>query len=393
VSTSRRSAEHEFIIVGGGLVGWSLAYGLAREGRRVMVLDEGDVALRAARGNFGQVWVQDKGPGRPGYQRITREAARQWKDLDQELSRATGISTGLAQPGGLSFCFDQPAYDARVRLMQRMQTEAGEFGFEFEMLRRDRLDRMVPGLGPRVVGASWTPYDGHVNPLRLYRALCQASLALGVRHQPGPAVETVAGSVSGFTVQAGRGRLQAEKVVLAAGLGNRALAPMLGLDCPVVPVRGHILVTGKVATLLRYPTADLRQTDDGGLLLGSSQEHVGLDDQVKLRTAGAIARRAIDTLPCIAGLQVVRSWAALRVMTPDGLPVYDRSTDCPGAYVISSHSGVTLAPFHVYTLASAIARDCLPPALLAEYGAQRFAQAAPSPGAVENGGRDVPQPA
>lgn len=358
-----------------------------------MVLDEGDVALRAARGNFGQVWVQDKGPGRPGYQRMTRDAAWQWKDLEQDLSRATGITTGLTQPGGLVFCFDEPAFDARTRLMQRMQAEAGDFGFEFEMLRRDRLDRMVPGLGPKVVGASWTPYDGHVNPLRLYRALYQASLALGVQHLPGPPVDTIDGSAAGFTVQAGRKRVQAEKLVLAAGLGNRALAPMVGLECPVVPVRGHILVTGKVAPMLRYPTADLRQTDDGGLLLGSSQEHAGFDDRVKLCTAGAIARRAIDTLPCIAGLHIVRSWAALRVMTPDGLPIYERSIDCPGAYAISSHSGVTLAPFHVYTLAPAIARSSLPPALLAEYGTQRFARPTPNATAVENGERDVPQPA
>ncbi len=160
IGSASPASRPEFAVVGGGLVGWSIAYGLARQGRRVVVHDEGDIALRAARGNFGQVWVQDKGAGVPEYHRLTRESAVRWSDLARGLRDASGIDAGLQQPGGFSFCFDAAAFEARARLMRRMQTEAGDFGFEFEMLDRGSLDRRLsggPALGPKTARASMPP--------------------------------------------------------------------------------------------------------------------------------------------------------------------------------------------------------------------------------------------
>jgi hydrogen cyanide synthase HcnC len=373
-ATSAR--EPDFAIIGGGLVGWSIAYGLARQGRRVVVHDEGDTALRAARGNFGHVWVQDKGAGVPAYHRLTRESAAQWDDLARGLLDASGIDAALHQPGGYAFCLDEASLDARSRLMRRIQAEAGDFGFEFEMLDRGNLQRRMPAalaLGPRVVGASYSPYDGHVDPLRLLRALYQSAIALGATHRfgaPVEAVEPVTGG-DGFEVRTAWGSAWAPQVVIAAGLANARLAPMVGVPCPVRPVRGQVLVTEKVQPLLPFPTADIRQTDDGGLLLGSSWEEAGRDDRVTMANAGAIARRAVDTFPFIGGLRIVRSWAALRVMTPDGLPVYEASASAPGAWVVSCHSGVTLAAVHANGVAAAIARGSLP-APYAHGSAARF---------------------
>lgn len=373
------AGEPEFAIIGGGLVGWSIAYGLVRLGRRVVVHDEGDVALRAARGNFGQVWVQDKGVGVPEYHRLTRESAVQWSELARGLLDAGGIDAGLRQPGGFAFCFDADAFEARARLMRRIQAEAGDFGFEFEMLERDSLERRLCsapelGLGPKVVGASYTPYDGHVNPLRLLQALYQSAIALGATHRFGAPVEAIDPVVGGdgFEVRTAWGSAWAPQVVLAAGLGNERLAPMVGVHCPVRPVRGQVLVTEKVRPILGFPTNDIRQTDEGGLLLGSSQEEAGFDDRVTIGNASAIARRAVDTFPFIANLRIVRSWAALRVMTPDGLPIYEASTAHPGAWVVSCHSGVTLAALHVHGVAAAISRGRLP-AQVEHCSAARFA--------------------
>jgi hydrogen cyanide synthase HcnC len=368
-----RGSNREFdtIVVGAGLVGAAIAFGLARAGQRVALLDEGDVAHRASRGNFGLVWVQSKGLGSPHYQRWTRESARAWKDLAHELHECTGIDSALEQPGGLSFCRSEEEFERRAATMRQLQREAGDFGFEFEMLRRDRLAALVPGLGPKVVGASYTPYDGHVNSLRVFRALHQAAMEHGATYLANAAVQTIDPSSAGFSVRSSAGRFSATRLVLAAGLGNRELAPQVGLDCPVAPNKGQILVTEKVGRALTMPTEGIRQTDDGGLLLGSSQEDAGFDEAVTMRTAGAIARRAVDIFPFIAGLRIVRSWAALRVMTPDGLPVYEQSTRYPGAFVATCHSGVTLAAAHALTLAPAIARGELP-AAFARFSASRF---------------------
>ena len=88
--------RYDAIVIGGGLVGSAIAYGLVRERLRVALVDEGDVAYRASRGNFGLVWVQSKGDGAPHYQRWTRRSADQWPALAAELSERTGISSGTS---------------------------------------------------------------------------------------------------------------------------------------------------------------------------------------------------------------------------------------------------------------------------------------------------------
>src|SRR6266705_2811975 len=87
------------IVIGGGLVGSAIAYGLARAGLKTALLDEGDVAFRASRGNFGLVWVQSKGDGASHYQRWTRLSADQWPALAEELLAKTGIAVGHKRPG------------------------------------------------------------------------------------------------------------------------------------------------------------------------------------------------------------------------------------------------------------------------------------------------------
>lgn len=368
---ARVSPGRDAIVIGAGLVGAALAWGLARAGASVVLLDEGDLAWRAARGNFGLIWVQSKGLGVPEYQRWTRWSAEHWPELAAQLAAESGVDVRHERPGGLTLCLSEQEYGERERYMERLRREAGEFGFEYRMLRRPALDALIPGLGPAVVGASWTGYDGHVNPLRLLRALHAAFLARGGDYRPNCAATRVEPGPGALTVHAGGERWTAPRVVLAAGLGNRALAAQVGLDCPVTPNRGHILVTEPIRPLLPMPTVHLRQTDEGALLIGSSQEDAGFDDRVDTGVLRGIARRAIDAFPFVAGLRIVRAWAALRVMTPDGLPLYQRSPACPGLYCVACHSGVTLAAAHALRVAPALLDDHLPPEL-ARFSAARF---------------------
>src|SRR5580704_11595531 len=127
------------IVIGGGLVGSAIAYGLARTGLETALIDEGDVAFRASRGNFGLVWVQSKGLGAPHYQRWTRLSAEEWPALAAELGERTGISVGLEQPGGLQLCLGEEELEKRGAMMEQMRREAGNFGFEYRMLDRNEL--------------------------------------------------------------------------------------------------------------------------------------------------------------------------------------------------------------------------------------------------------------
>ena len=163
--------RYDAIVIGGGLVGSAIAYGLVRARLQVALLDEGDVAFRASRGNFGLVWLQSKGDGAPHYQRWTRLSANEWPALAGELEATTGIAVGHESPGGVHLCLSEAEIETRHAMMERMRVQAGNFGFDYRMLDRRELADMLPGLGPTVSGASWTPYDGHANPLALLHAL------------------------------------------------------------------------------------------------------------------------------------------------------------------------------------------------------------------------------
>jgi glycine/D-amino acid oxidase-like deaminating enzyme len=98
-------------------------------------------------------------------------------------------------------------------------------------------------------------------------------------------------------------------------------------------------------------------------MLGDSQEDVGFDTGQDPAVMQAIAQRAVLTFPWLRDLQIVRAWAALRVMPPDGLPIYDQSQRFSGAFTANCHSGVTLAAAHAEILAPMIAKGALDPAL------------------------------
>src|SRR5665213_1306265 len=161
----RRMQRFDAIVIGGGLVGSAIAYGLARAGMKPALVDEGDIAFRASRGNFGLVWVQSKGLGAPHYQRWTRRSAEEWPALAKELLDRTGVNVGHERPGRLHLCLSEQEFADRRARMEQMRREAGNFGFDYRMLDHAEVADMLPGIGPAVVGASYTDYDGHANSL------------------------------------------------------------------------------------------------------------------------------------------------------------------------------------------------------------------------------------
>ncbi len=175
-----------------------------------------------------------------------------------------------------------------------------------------------------------------------------------------------------FAIHTTTGTVHAEKVVLAAGNANMTLAPMVGLSAPMKPERGQIIVTERLRPFLRHPIVTVRQTDEGTVMIGDSKEE-GIDPAGQnLDINTVMASRAVRMFPLLGSVNVIRTWRAIRVMPADGFPIYDQSESHPGAFLVTCHSGVTLAGIHAMRLGGMIAKGQLDSAQVGAFSAKRF---------------------
>ena len=350
----------------------AIAWGLAGHRRKVVVLDGGDLDFRASRGNFALVWVQSKGAGMPEYGAWTMQSSQLWPQFASALNEQTGLDVCFSKPGGLHLLLSGREMENRADALRRLHNQPGMEGLQYEMLDHAQVEKMLPQIGADVAGASFCPQDGHVNALRLLRALHVAFARLGGEYYSNHLVHQIEPHGGEFRLSTANGVFTAERIVLAAGLGNSRLAAMVGLNVPVRPQRGQIIVTEKVAPFMNHVVHTIRQTDEGGVMISDSVEEVDYDAAVGTEVLSVMAERAVRMFPLLARLNVVRCWAALRVMPEDGFPIYDQSRDCPGAFVATCHSGVTLAANHALVLPPLIDTGTLGSENLQAFGTQRF---------------------
>lgn len=340
--------QADVIIIGGGVIGASLGYGLAKRQARVILLDREDFRLTASRGNFGLVWVQSKGFGMPRYAQWSQEAAERWPVFSEQLESETGIALSYEQTGGFEMCLSDEEFTQREAFLEQMRRQSLTGTYPCSMMTRAEMQERMPRieLGPKVRGGSFCKYDGIVNPLHLLKALHEAFAQQGGLFYPGHTVQTIQTSDGNFQVETEAQRYVATKLVFASGLATTKLAGLVGMQVPVAPQRGQVLVTERTERIFPFATGRIRQNADGSFMLGASHEDVGFDLATTNEVMQKIATHAIEVFPVLKQLQLIRSWGSLRVLTPDQKPVYVESETCPGAYAVTSHSGVSLASLH-----------------------------------------------
>ena len=343
-------------------MGSAFGWGLARVGQQAVVYDEGDTAVRTARGNFGLVWVQSKGQTMPEYAAWSVKASQLWCELARELAENTGIDIHHVEEG-YNICANEDELDRAIAGQERIAAGMGDKAYGYEVLDRAALKSVAPLVADSVPGAIHTGLDGHCNPLFLMRALHQDMQARGTDYRPNTPVEAirpVAGGGFDLIGRDGKRVGSAERLIVAAGHGSGHLVRDLGIDLPVHADQGQVLVTEKVRDIFSFATGTVRQTDNGSFLLGASSKEIGLDTRTDLPTLAEVARHCISVFPFLGRLRLQRAWGALRVMTPDGCPVYQQSETHPGLFSFACHSGVTLASVHAFEVAKWVIDGAIP---------------------------------
>lgn len=350
-------ASADVIIIGGGISGAAAALGLVEEeAGKVMVFDEQLPSQRLSRGNFGLTWFMCKGANNPVYAQWCRMATQQWPDFAARLEDETGYDLELEWTGGAIQAFDDTQYQAHAQSIATLKTVCAEVGLEYpvSMLSREEFADMVPDIevGEDVKGIMYTAEQGHVNPLKLLAAVRCAFQQKGGLYHGAESVGAVTPEKDGtITVKTSRASYSCGRLVMAAGHGSRRLLAPFGVKLHVYPQRGQLMVSERYRRVLRIPVLCTRQTPDGTFLIGLSTEDAAMDSSVTLPAMKNQAANAIRLFPLLEKLNWVRSWGAIRVMTPDGAPIYSRVPEHDNITMLALHSAVSLAPLKISKIA------------------------------------------
>lgn len=387
------------VVIGGGVIGLSVAWRAAQRGIRVTLADPapGGGATRAAAGMLTP--VAEAAYAEKDLLALGMESLRRYPGFVAELTRLTGVAPGLRQDGTM-----QVAYDADdLAVIDEVHALQESFGVAAERLTARQCRAAEPMLDPSVRGGLRTTGDGSVDPRRLTRALLAATEQAGVTIIRQPVTEllvTAPGQGGAPTRRAAGVRLAdgtdiaADQIVLAAGWGSGAIGGLPAEAAPPVrPVKGQILrlrtpaggaqLSVCLRGVVRGHSVYLVPRHDGEVVVGATQEELGPDTAVTAGGVWELLRDARTLVPGLTEFEFAEATAGLRPGTPDNAPVLGPSA-LPGLVLATGHfrGGVLLAPVTADVVAGYLATGQLA-ALAAAFTPQRFRGPVPALGGRE----------
>jgi sarcosine oxidase subunit beta len=331
---NKRSAE--VVIIGGGARGMAVAYYLSKAGVDVAVFEKRFICAGASGLNTGYANVSGKGP------HFYTELSKRSADMYPALNEALGGGFGYERNGSIDAVATEKDWEKEAKVVEeRNQVE----GVNMRMLGIEEIRELEPAVSPHMLGGSFCPIDGSLNPLKFTRALARETGRNGGRIYTGNEVVDIRvdkGRIE--TVITDRMQIATHIVVNAAGIHVPRIAGMVGLHVPVNPERGQLTITEALPKFMSRVIGSYKQFEDGHVLIGVTNENVGENTGVTTEMLTSRVREAIRILPPLKVANGIRCTAALRPMPPDRLPIYQKMDGVSDFYVAVGHSGITLAP-------------------------------------------------
>ena len=356
----------DVVVVGAGARGASIAYFLARAGVRVTLIDKGFLASGTSGANVGLVNVSGKGPAH--YTAFSLLSAEMYPKLVADLDAPVDYQRDGNMMVALT---DAEAEQLATQAAQQSTVP----GVTVELLDARRARELEPAMSPRVAAATYCAQDGNVDPMKLTLALGRAARRHGAEvlyHREVIGIRLAGGRVAAAVTA--EGEIPTGAIVDAAGFLVPRGAQMVGVSVPVLPQRGQVYHLEPIPPVMRRPVAGLRQFRSGTVMVGTTNEFVGENRTVTYEAGARNLDRARRIFPALARARVLRAWAGLRPMPPDGQPIYTAVREVPGFYIAVGHSGITLTPItgQVFLDLITTGQTSLP---IAPYGLERFTAA------------------
>lgn len=351
------SDSADVVVIGGGIIGVSIAYYCSKLGMDVVVLERGEIAGGTSSRCDGNILAIDKNPGFDSQMSLKSQelVAQLALELDEEFE--------YRAPGSILVCENDAEMEAAQRWVDRQRAA----GLPFRMIDQNDLRDEWPNIANDLLGGLECATDSTVNPVLLTYSLANTARRLGTRLFTNSPVTKIltdgTGRIRG--VESLATTFKANRVINAAGVWSKQIGQMVGVDVPIEPRKGHLLVSSRTRNIGKRKVMEFgyliskfggtRQVDEEtekygvalvfeptaaqNFLVGSSREFVGYDLSVNPDVIRSIARRAIRFFPVMKDMLVLRSYAGLRPWTPDHLPIVSEVEGVPGFYVAAGHEG------------------------------------------------------
>jgi glycine oxidase len=343
----------DVVIVGGGVIGLSIAYALAREGLRPLVFDRRELGREASWAGAGLIPpVADRDTASSKVKANPLVALRSWSarlypEWSAALLAETGIDPGYRRTGGVDVARTESEDEA-------LRAAAGQWraeGIAYERIPPGDYARVEPALNPELRSVYYLPDRAQVRNPRLLRALIEAA------SRRGASLESHRG-VEGFITDRGRiaavrtsaGEVPCGLVIVAAGAWSGGLLEPAGVRVPTPPLKGQIVLLKADRPLLRRVVEHgknyLVPRDDGRILIGATEEDAGFDVRPTALAARDLLDEALRLCPVLGRAAVEATWAGLRPGSIDTRPYIGTAPGIENLIIASGHkrAGLQLAP-------------------------------------------------
>lgn len=357
----------DVVVIGGGIIGLTIARALALRGvSDVCLIERGALGTEASFAAAGMLAPQAEADGEDDFFRLACRSRDLYPSLAAALLEETGIDVELDTTGTLYLALNRHDQE-EIEKRYNWETRAG---LAVELLNAAEARDLEPSISTSTLGALRFPKDVQVENRRLLNALANSVSKLGPTIFTETNVDGLLTEGSRLTgVQTSRGVISCAKVVIAAGTWSSFIqhAPR---TLPIEPVRGQMVCLEAKPQLTRHVIYSKRgyivPRHDGRLLAGSTSEKAGFAKHVTAGGISSILDNAREISPSISTLPIVDTWAGLRPRSSDGLPVLGACDEIDGLFYATGHyrNGILLAPITGELISEAIVADAASPLLV-----------------------------
>ncbi|WP_077324813.1 glycine oxidase ThiO [Virgibacillus siamensis] len=353
--------HYDVIIVGGGVIGCSVAFQLCKRDYRVLVVEKDSLAGKASGAAAGMLGAQAESEKNNPLFPIAKESRAMFLGLAEELRSLTGIDIELIQSGILKIARtneeaaefkDIAAFQQKLHKADDHQVKVSKSTNRVaQWLTPEKILQQEQVLSENLSGGLWLPEDGQVNPPLLTKAYAQAAAVLGAKVMEYTAVQGLVIEYNCVVgVKTGTETIFADEVIVAAGAWSEQLLNNTGLKLDSYPVKGECFSVrhhGQLITSSIFSTSCYIVPKVGGrIIIGATQKPHTFDETVSLNSLLRLMEDAVSIIPALKETKWEKAWAGVRPQTGDGLPYLGRHPRLGGLSLAAGHyrNGILLAP-------------------------------------------------